>query len=200
MLARRFSALALLLVFSTAGLHAEEAVETAESAKLVEKHNRNFDRNYLHFGVSRSYPLSRAQEFLYQREPMDPHISYRFASRSSMLLGLGVGVKTLYMNEDGDSLRLYHMTQEGYYSIRLYHPLYLDLGGTLIYFIPATFRTNGFRRKEPFHQELGVSARAQLTLKLSGGMLCVHVDRMRGTATNHYHFMEVGAGYSYSLQ
>jgi hypothetical protein len=147
-------------------------------------------RSFL-LGYSKNYPISISKE-KFAPSVYHPIIGMRYYSEN-WVLGISSQFKML-KNRSNDSKEAYWTLEEEFnYRLRLYHPLYLLIGGKTLFIYPVRAGKIPFKKREDSNSEIGVGATMSfLCLFENGSGIGVFGNVWRGTGSRKYEAREFG--------
>ena len=195
-----FFTFALLLnVWSTAAWG-----EEANSALLLETANYEaapiaFAPNYIGLIVNQNHPWSYGQRTWAKGGPSFG-AEYRFFYKDSWTLAISLGFKKL-VDAEGNDKSLLSQSQESMRIIRLYHPLYLGVGGKFSLYSPVRKITLPYERDDTRAIDNGVSlCLSALWLATPRMTMVMTVSRWRSLSTTKRQGLEVSLSSLYRFR
>jgi hypothetical protein len=160
--------------------------------------------SYLHFEVTRNYPVAKSQE-KFEAGVYHPAFNYLYNLDGRWLMGLGAQYKIFKKKEHGsgesDQLAILALTHEGLFSLRLYHPAYLLVGPKLQYLFPAKKAKFPVQKDPLYETEISGALTIMLSYVIADqSFLTVRIDRWRGTRTTRFQGIESSVGLAYALK
>lgn len=142
-------------------------------------------------GYTRNYPVYKSSE-QYKSSIYHPLIGFRHSSES-WILGISTQFKILKDKKTDEDLILWTVAEEFNYKIRLYHPLYILIGGKFLYLMPVKKAVYPFIKNEEHTIEIGFGATSSLLYFFKNNTaLGIYTDLWRGTGSQKFEALEVG--------
>lgn len=114
--------------------------------------------------------------------------------------GLSMNFKSFFDKDQNSALSFLTLASESLYIVRIYHPLYLQVGPKVLYLLPSRTRNIPIEKVPNVETEIGAALSTNLTLVVNKHLLINgRVDRWRGTKTNRYHGFEAALGIESAL-
>lgn len=161
---------------------------------------------YVGPGLVKDFLLQRSRQIFKGSRPK-PALSYSYI-RGDWMMNLNLHVKELQFST-GSTLRAIHgknelpvlaFEQSSQYLIRLYYPLYLGAGYSLIYLYPTEAFAFPLKRSKAFQSEVGAGISLSLVHQLSPRLIGrLQAQRWRGTATTRLQGVRMEFGVDFKI-
>lgn len=127
-------------------------------------------KNYYLVKVTKSYPSSQHRLAL-QSKGVGYGLGYTFVVRQQYLVSMIAGFHSLYDLDGEQNFGYFTIYNESLRLFRLYHPLYLTLGGRLGYMIPTESTAIPLEQNKSFENEVMLGASLGLYYVLTKKLL-----------------------------
>lgn len=143
-------------------------------------------KNYYLLKITRSYP-SEENRLDLDADGVGYGLGYTFVIRQKYLVSLVAGFHSLAYIPTDDSFGYFTIYNESLRLFRLYHPLYLTVGGRIGYAIPTEDNSLPLKQNKEFENEIMLGASAGLALVVSKSVLVgSHLAYWGGTNTSKH--------------
>lgn len=158
-----------------------------------------FQQQYVLLEGTKNFPLQRSLErFTSYRRTLG--LTYLHRLNEEWIFGIGFNFKSLRKFPEDKEFAFSSLYNLAQYVIRLYHPLYLWVGGKWLYMLPVQYARVPMVKDPEFQLEFGAAANFSLVYKATDkSLISFRVDRWRGTKTNRFHGFELALGFGYSI-
>jgi hypothetical protein len=157
--------------------------------------------NQLSIGSWRSFPILKMGQSLKSSTTVSPVVGYHYLFDENWLLGSRLG----FMRFDPlapETVPTHILTFrfDTTYLLRVYHPLYLGVGGGLAYLFPSREATLPLEKHPDYPFEIGAQLHMLLTWSLpKQSRWSLEVSRLRGTGSYNIHADVVALSYSFAI-
>lgn len=152
-------------------------------------------QNSYSLGLARNFPVRWAADH-YSAGDLQPIIGYQYFMGRGWLLGVSGQFKMFYSTDLEQSQNFLTLAQESMYEFRLYHPIYLLVGGKLLYILPVEKVHIPIVKSRTIDTEIGVAAALAGMVKMSEKRaVSLQWNRWRGVRTNKLHGVEFSIQY-----
>lgn len=190
-------ALAVILVSLAPALPADVRRQVSPPAKR--ELPRFLQKNYYLLKITRSYPSEQNRLDLDAKDA-GYGLGYTFVIRQQYLVSLVAGFHSLSHIPSGEDFSYFTIYNESLRLFRLYHPLYLTVGGRIGYMIPTEGNSLPLKQNKEFENEIMLGASAGLALVLSKSVLLGgHLAYWGGTNTSKHLIIDVALDLRVSL-
>lgn len=155
-------------LFSTA--RANSPLATSEVTPRVAKPSalpKFLMKNYYTLKLSGSFPAGDHQKRFLENDGLGYGLGYTFVVQQRYFVSLIAGFHSLYDYENESTLGYFTAYNESLRLIRLYHPLYLTVGGRIGYMIPTESTELPLKQNKSYENEVMLGASAGLALVLT---------------------------------
>lgn len=156
--------------------------------------------SYFTLGYVRNFPAANS---IRNFAPGNPHpvLGFKYFLATNWSVGLSARFKFLnFEGGDGGELAIASLSQESLYLYRLSHPLYLELGGSVLFLNPTKRGMVPLHRNDNYPIELGVSGEVGLIYFFERHtFIQVAFDRWRGTKSMKLHGYEFMISMGYQI-